>query len=387
MGRQQIRQVKHVVQSYDELNRLGCLSKCLKHRVAATLLAASRFLDETWKLEALRRVKEILSRDPDRYLQTWVRLRESFLHKPVIDARTNALHGGLIVSEARRLVRIGQLDCALAVIKSFSPIKKEPSRMETVVLLRINVLRGKINCFLGQYHQALECLKDVPDCPMLYGHDSHVRTSFLAHAYCETNRPQMAESILRTELGDMEAQGWQELSRYSRLRLFLAETLLVQGRNEEARGMYFSLEKVYNTTSTGFAIQLGQLRVKIGIARVSHLTSDPFNAIRRWGQAMEAVTNSELPQGFIRMVIHYSIAHAQFELGQFEEAMIERKRADELFEQEGRQHWHISLGSTWLDYVMRTPRGSTFFNQSHTDDRDLITSTNPVRPSKKPRAN
>jgi hypothetical protein len=39
-----------------------------RHELAATILAASRFLDIPWKIEAITRAKKLLEDDPDCYM-------------------------------------------------------------------------------------------------------------------------------------------------------------------------------------------------------------------------------------------------------------------------------------------------------------------------------
>lgn len=48
-----------------------------RHELASTLLAASRFSNARWKVEAIDRTKKLLEGDNDRFLSAWLAFRES----------------------------------------------------------------------------------------------------------------------------------------------------------------------------------------------------------------------------------------------------------------------------------------------------------------------
>ncbi len=113
LGRLQILQVQCVMNHHFLFGTL--LSSRVKCKVAEVLLAASYFLDISWKSKALEAVKAITTDKPTDYLRIWSNLREctlagleigneiteSAIHSVghgQIDARSNALYGQLILS-------------------------------------------------------------------------------------------------------------------------------------------------------------------------------------------------------------------------------------------------------------------------------------------------
>jgi len=72
-------QLSRVLVEYDKISTEYAHSLPFRREIAATLLAASRFSDSLWKLEALARTKELLKHDPDQFLNAWLAYRESVL--------------------------------------------------------------------------------------------------------------------------------------------------------------------------------------------------------------------------------------------------------------------------------------------------------------------
>ncbi len=104
MGRLQIKQVQHLAKNYHLLG--DALTSSVKHKIAEVLLAASNFLTNSWKTEALETFKAITKDEPADYLQAWASAREyarasqsndSSIMPPIIrgrvDARANAFYG------------------------------------------------------------------------------------------------------------------------------------------------------------------------------------------------------------------------------------------------------------------------------------------------------
>jgi len=369
VGRLQIHQIQCVTNDYLLLGTL--LTSRIKRKVAEVLLAASYFLDISWKSKALEAVKAITADEPADYLQIWLNLREctlagleigneikesaiqSVAHGQ-IDARSNALYGQLIVSYASNKIRRNKLDHARSMLDHFSPLNSDsPSTMERLVLRRNEVTIGRIDRYQGKFRLAREHLTPLPDVDAkLDGVTGRNRISQLACVLCELGKPREAQMLLCEEIQTMEKLGSQDISSGRCLRLSLAEALLQQGSLKEAEDIYLRLKEVVeDCPNPNLAIGIDKLRLWMGLARISHLTHSWSDALIKWEKALRASEDCKWRAGFTEMVVRYSISHVEYVLGKRKDSESHMKEADELYRREGRQFWLTGLGTYWLDFV------------------------------------
>ena len=179
LGRLQIHQFQCVMSHYFLPGTLPSSHK--KRKVAEVLLAASYFLNISWKSKALEAVKAIMADEPAEYLQVWSNLRKCTLagleigneikesaiqsvgHGQV-DARSNALYSELILSYASNMIRWNHLDHARSMLDHFSPLNSDsPSTMERLVLRKKQLTIGRIGRYQGNFQLAQEYLTPLPD--------------------------------------------------------------------------------------------------------------------------------------------------------------------------------------------------------------------------------
>ena len=350
------------------------LSLPIKRKVVEVLLAASYFLDLSWKAKALEAVKAIIADEPADYLQMWANLRECTLtgleigskikesaiqYEPhgQIDVRSNALYGQLILSYAANKIRCNKLDHARSMLDRFSPLNNDrPSTMERLVLKKKEVTIGRIDRYQGKFQLARERLTPSRDeDAKLDGVTGRSRISHLACVLCELGEPRKAQMLLCQEIKIMEKLGSQDISSGRSLRLSLAEALLQQESLKEAEDIYLRLKEVIeDCPNPNFVVGIQKLRLWMGLARVSHLKRSWSDALTKWEKALRASEDCNWKAGFNEMVVRYSISHVKSILGERENSESHIKRADELYRREGRQFWLTGLGTYWLDFVWRS---------------------------------
>lgn len=368
LGRLQVNQVQHIARNYSLLG--SALTPDIRHKIAEVFLAASYFLDSSWKIEALEAFNTITrGEEPPIYLQTWANLRKCTvasieshdkLKDSVIqpkccdqpDARTNAFYGQWLLSYSANQIKCENLALARSTLSVFSPLNGNYlSTMERLVFMKMKIIQGKIYRYSGDFPQARNFL--VPqqgENPVLDQVTAWTRISHLAAVHCELGQPDIAVGILRDELRTMEALGIQNQRKGRCLQLALAEALLQQRQLEEAQCIYLKVMDIFHQISDADMItKISKLRVCIGFARVSHIRKDWSGALGYWNKALKAATECGWREGFVQMIIHYSIYHA--ERHHQLHAAFHLQRADELLKKVGRQFWWTDLGTSWLDYI------------------------------------
>ena len=363
----QINHIQYIVEQYHLLD--NHLSSSTKHKFAEVVLAASYFGDVLWKIRALEAIKVITAGELADYLQTWSKMRVCTLTsldcggesmEPVIypehsqiDARSNAFYGNWVLSYAANKIRRNDLIHARNSLSKFSPLNYDcPSTMERLVLKRKKITVGKIYRYEGRFREARECLTpSLGEDAALDGVTGRSRISHLAAVLCELGKPDKAQEILKSEIELMETLETQNLRQGRGLRLALAEALVEQKLLKEAEDIYSTLKELFrNTPNTDTTTQMCDMRIRVGLARISHLKNYWSDALGYWEEALQASMKWE--EGFIRMIIYYSIGDVKSELGISDSRSFLRK-ADKLLEREGRQFWWTALGTSWLNFIWR----------------------------------
>lgn len=307
-----------------------------------------------WKAEAVRAAMHIAADLSDEYLLSCARLRcieLEGLHDPVeilpepptaLNARTRALAAKWLLASANNLIRQDQLNNALRLIDGPLPLRcKSPSRLERLMLHKIRIVRGRIYCFAGRFRDALAALPLDDEFSFVDAYDHAI---LLAQTLAELKDTAKAMKILQVQsranpLADKTAI-------YSRLRLTMAEIHLQMG-DANAAGNELSTLSINRGTSPYFT-NLLKLRLHIALARVEHLHQRWSNAQEHWQRALDVAGSS---RGFIQGVIHYSISHASSQSGDLSASTYHRQRGVSILVKNGRQHWYLGLGTTWLDHL------------------------------------
>ncbi|MCJ1478982.1 hypothetical protein MMC13_007666 [Lambiella insularis] len=274
-----------------------------------------------------------------------------------IDARLNALYGQQILSYVTHQTRYNNLPKALFAIRKFLPLKRDrPSTMERLVLKKLALARAKIYRYEGNFSQAEEFLRTeaLDEDANLDGVTGRYRTSQLAAVLCEQGDPSKAQMLLHDEISTLEKLNLSDTYGGRCLRLSLAEALLEGGSLINAKSTYCGLKELYKDLPNSSGIE--RLRLSVGLARISHVRFSGNEALTNWQQALMASESCGWKEGFIEMVICYSMSYVQAELGKSEKSHALMKKADELAKREDHQYWLTGLGTYWLDFVRRSIR-------------------------------
>ncbi len=368
LGRLQIHQVQYVADHYQSLATV--LSSRMRHRLAKVLLAASFFQDIHWKSKALHVVEAATAGEPTDYLQTWAKLRKHTLASLEIglearenadfnvartDARSNALYGRLMLSYVTNHIRRNRLTRARAIVDQITPFNFDrPSSMEQLVLRRKSIAIGKIERYQGNFDHAQQHLEVLLGNERLDAVTGRSLICHLAGVLCELNREARAETLLREEISVLDDLGFGDIPSGRRLRLSLAETLLLQGRLQEAASIYLGLAMVEDCPNPTIVTGIEKVRLWMGLARVSHLKRSWREALENWSNALRASEDCKWKAGFNEMVVDYSIGHVYLELGQRKQSDLYVEKADKLYAHEGRQYWLTGLGTRWLDFIWQS---------------------------------
>ncbi|KAF8426994.1 hypothetical protein EV426DRAFT_636094 [Tirmania nivea] len=385
IGRAILPQLSRVLVEYDKINTEYAHSLLFRSEIAATLLAASRFSDSAWKMEALVRARELLKHDPDRFLNAWLTYRESillrmsgrqaesvycleaFVQSKVLPSedkesedtpRYNAQRGELIVSFAENLIREGKHEEAQNELNEWSPLDpNNPSTLERITARARDITLGKALRYQGHFQVAVKLLEKVleesrtDDCFDGTGW-YRVLLSGIADLYCELGRPCNAEMLLQQELEPMIQRGTQDIAT-----AFFQRNLL-----DKAEEILLSLKAVFETMiRPDHATQIVFFRVRVTLARVYHQQARWDEALQCWTQALGAAGRLQMNSGFHAGIIRYSMAHVLHIRGEREkshEMLLEAKR-------------NIASEPRWHDYIVRVVEEEC--NHSCGIQQDLVT--------------
>ncbi|TGZ78640.1 TPR repeat-contain NB-ARC [Ascodesmis nigricans] len=386
-GRAILPQLIHVVAESDKMNLRTGNSPLFRRQLAATLLAASRFSEPSWKMEALDRAKLLLKDDADQYLNAWLSYRGSCIlrmagkqseSERILEAfvqsksqlahdggsdglgtpRYNAQRGELIVSFAENMIRRGQLDEAKSELCEWSALDPvAPSTFERIILRARDITLGKVLRYQGNFTEAFMLLNEVlegsPTDDCFEGSGWYrVLLSGVAELHTELGRPVEAERLLTQELKLMKESGSQEIAVCRRLRISLAETFLERGMFSEATEILSVLSTIYKSMDKpDHATKINHLRVQVSLARVSHLQSHWTEALELWNEALAFSARLKVDFGFSAGMMRFSKGHALHVLGKTEESHELMKEARKLMDAEPRILWIAGFCTRWWTYV------------------------------------
>lgn len=357
-----------------------------RHELTSTLLAASRFSNAKWKIEAIDRAKKALESDNDLYLNAWLAYRESsvlrmsgklkesehalygFLRDAAapgkgeleLSRRYNAQRGELIISFAENLIREGKLDEAKSELTEWKPLDMAPSTLERITSRARDITLGKILRFQGLFHEALTHLEAILQSCLLDDYFEgtgwyRVLLSEVADLHCELGQPVEAEKLLVLELNPMREKGTQDIATGRRLRMSLAETYLQRNMFAQAEDLLLELQRAYlSSGEPDYNAQFNDFRIWIALARKSHRRSEWEQALSRWRRALSALECLKMDRGFNAGLVRCSIAHALFVTGREMESVHMLQEARENMASEVHVYWIPIFNSHWHEYITKT---------------------------------
>ncbi|KZF25504.1 hypothetical protein L228DRAFT_258920 [Xylona heveae TC161] len=375
IGRSQLLQVQYVVNHLhptrsDRLSALGI--DCFLE----TLLAASWFSDRSWKVHVLQLVRKTLEENNiglDSHLWAWLEFRTAMVqrlnntndtHLAQIcehhqkNERRNAYVGGLIIARASNFLFQRDLSKAMSLLETFFALNEShPSKLEKSFLARKAFVQSKIWRFQGHFQWAYESLKEQL-ANMIENGISGVSSGISAGIYsqhaavlCELGKANEVQ-LLAEKIDILKELGLQKLRRTRSLQLSLAEVLIEQHLYDKAAKIYHELECTDENEWDAMA-SFNRLRMYIGRAKVSHLKGAWTEAHVNWNSVMAMAEKTNWSEGFLQMVVCYSLAHVSSRLGHIEQAYFYREKAERLFPVVRRQHWFTCLGTSWLSMIQQ----------------------------------
>ena len=380
-------QLARVLSEYDTMNIVGRDARSFRPVLAATILAASRFSDNSWKTEAIDRTKQVLEGSMDCYMKAWLASRESavlrmfgkwdesdevlraFVQSTVLaghdqesetSPRYNSQRGELVISFAENLIRRGKIEEAKNELSEWSPLDlTAPSTLERLTLRARDIILGKALRYQGCFAEALSLLEKLLE-------ESHVDDFFegtgwyrvllsgIADSYCELGRGHDAEELVRRELQPMIERGTQDIATGRRLRMSLAEAFLERGMFNEAEETLLRLKTVYEaTTRRGHTMDISFFRVCVGLARTSHRQARWHEALSYWDSALATAKRLKIGEGANAGIVRYSMAHALLMMGNETESNTTLEEAKRNMSTEHRLFWIAGFSSRWHDFIVK----------------------------------
>ncbi|EAW20720.1 LipA and NB-ARC domain protein [Aspergillus fischeri NRRL 181] len=388
-GRKLLPHLSRALSEYDAM----CLEHgdhaSFRHELSSTLLAASRFSNAKWKVEAIDRTKKLLEGDNDRFLNAWLAFRESsvmrmsgklkesesalhrFLHDAAapkereleLSRRYNAQRGELVISFAENLVRQQKLVEAKAELTEWQPLDVVPSSLEKITSRARDITLGKILRLQGLFHEALTLLDGILQGCLLDEYFEgtgwyRVLLSEVADLRCELGQPLEAEKLLLLELTPMREKGTQDIATGRRLRMSLAETYLERNMFAQAEELLVELQRAFSSSDEpDYNAQFYVFRLWISLARNSHKQFKWEQAISRWRNALSALRRLGQDKSFNASLVRCSVAHALLMAGCETDGahVLQEARSD--MESEARIYWIPIFNSHWHDYITKATQG------------------------------
>ncbi|KMU78015.1 TPR repeat-containing protein [Coccidioides immitis RMSCC 3703] len=378
-----------VLSEYDSMALEDGEPTFFRHELAACLLAASRFSNAKWKVEAITRTKKLLEGDDDPFLNAWLAYRESSvmrmsgmseesdraLHSFLRDIamplaedskltqRFNAQRGDLIISFSENLIYQGKLAEAKAELIEWKSLGTEISTLEKITLRACNITLGKILRLQGEFKEALEQLDSVLQNSFFDDFFEgtgwyRVLLSEVADLRCELGQHVEAEKLLVQELAPMREKGTQYIATGRRLQMSLAETYLQRNMYAEAETLLYDLKRVYlSSEEPDFNVKFNKFRVWASLARVSHRQSHWEDALTRWKHALSALESLKMDKGFNAGLVQASIAHTLMETGHEMDGAHMLQKAKANMASESRVFWIPLFNSRWHDFIIDGLKG------------------------------
>lgn len=379
-------QLARALSEYDQMKIDHVATARIQSVLAATLLAASRFSEKSWKIDAITRTKQLLKESKDCYMRALLTYRESavlrmsgkwddsnkaledFAHANVltnydqrseISCRYNSQRGDLVISFAENLIRVGRLEEAKSELSEWSPLNvTTPSTLERITSKARDIILGKVLRYQGTFVESLSLLERLLEDSLMDDFFEgtgwyRVLLSGIADLYCEVGRANSSEMLLRRELQPMIERGTQDIATGRRLQLSLAEAFLQMDMFGKAEETLLHLKSVLqDSMSQDYTARTNIFRVWIGLARTSHRQDQWHEALARWKSALTVAELLGTREGFNTGLVLYSMAHSLLMIGDEAGSGQTLEEAKFNMAKERRLFWIAGFHSRWHDYLV-----------------------------------
>ena len=217
-----------------------------------------------------------------------------------VNPRIHILAGGTAIQRALNFFQNEELAASMQALDTWQPIHNTPA--EQVVAFRIDVIRGRILRFQGQFRESLACLeRHATDQrgDLIFDEDRPDLMCELADTFRELDNPLRGEQVLRKQLTRRESA---HASTICLLKLSLAESLYAQGRYHESQ------ELCSDVISQQGVSKMGRLRLYITLAKLRYVASDWDAAFEDWTKALSVMNQFPPTSGLATHAIHLSIS-------------------------------------------------------------------------------
>lgn len=343
------------------------MTDTLRHDLSLTLLEASRFPGMQWKQLAVSCAEEAMRDLDDSYIHTCIAQRQSLLHRiggnqekavrriddisggrsqyqPDVNPRMHAAAGSTVIQRALNHFQNEELAAAIQALDTWQPLHHMPA--EEVVVFRMDILRGRILRFQGQFQESVAHLERHAigqHRDLIFDEDLPDLICELADVFRELDNSSDAERVLRTQLA---RPGMARTSATCLLKLSLAESLFGQGRYLESE------ELCSDVMSQQGLSKMGRLRLFITVAKLRHVDSDWDAAFEYWTQALKVVNTFPPTSGLATRTIYLSTSDILRHQSRAELAPVRPAVAilEQLSETSEAKHWIAGLRH-WLAYL------------------------------------
>ncbi len=377
IGKLQLPHLQHTLREFAVEENLKTLSNAAQTLVILSLVEASRFSSPDWKRQAIAIAKKCLYHVDGSYPHACVAQRESMIcrvHKKDIDPalalssfvyddcqhelspRMNAELGQLALQSAINHVQNEDLSEALKKLRTWQPMDvKSLSKAERIVLYHLTIWEGKILRYQGHFTDSFRCFqKALVQCD----HESSLEDARpssirdLGDAYCELEKPQAAECILKEEFGRLGDRGAENSKDWNLLQLSYVESLMGQGRLQEAEALCLKIQPSPSLS------KLDSLRLLTLFGRIYYEQSVWDSAFTYWNKALAAVREHPFVNGHTTVAILHSTKEVLFQLGQDELRRTTENQINEIqiIKPDGCKHWIPGLERWHCSHIRPSQR-------------------------------
>jgi len=269
--------------------------------------------------------------------------------------RSNAQSMKLSLSHAQNLIEKDNYAGALSLLRGIRPLESihGPSTLETIVLRQCDFTIGKTLRFMGRFEEAAACFRQLlSDVPTKHG-SYRSMISHHVETLIEQGDPAQAAVFL-------EQERTEDISGQNNITISRAEVLLHQKNFAQAIALLSEWTTKQRPPADNNA-RAYHLRVLTILARASHFDppeGDLSTALRYW---VEADKNLKILEehgwnknGFIQMMINYSMGDIYLKTDMPEEANRLIEKANEISRIESTKFWVTGLGTYWFKAIRKS---------------------------------
>ena len=378
--------LKHVLPYLEETGVREAFSAA---HIIEVLLSASYYSTLYWRNDVIAKAESIVAHYPvDIELQRRVQLRKNILLReffckwksemerldlPRINQRSNSYYGEFVLVNADILLRRQKFQDALEELDKYTPLNPgHISTLEQIRIWEINLVRGKVHHFAGNFAAARGCLEEA----VLATETSTVckATSHLAIVFCELGLIEVGINLASRGLDDLAMIQSRESGSAKRLRLALAYTYLMEGmwaistqptasdHNSLSTNIQQNLDKAHelfrglaqsyiDCQSIGRAGKTNRFSSFLGLALIAHIRGDLGQAYLLYNVALYAASSCAWVAGYIEAIIFWSKSVILYKRGMREDAEKLNGMAGNLYQ--CRSFFFPGMGTLWPK-ILRT---------------------------------